>query len=147
MSGDLGPLCTAMLNEVLPALNAELARRRVTEGAVVPPAIDLSSCPSEPPPFDSFVGRYCDGGSEFAGQLDAQVAAALGACWLQQCGHATGRDEVEAYVSDAIANYHALWTDNCVGLPHCLFYGTEPGCRACAESTNCPNVTHALELP
>lgn len=145
--GDLGPLCTAMLNDVLPAINAELDRRRATEGSVVPPAIDLSECPTEPPPFDSFIGRYCDGSFEFAGQLDAQVAAALGACWLQQCGRATGRDEVEAYVADALATYHALWEDNCVGASHCQFYGTEPGCGPCSASTNCPNVTHNLVVP
>lgn len=136
-----------MLHDVLPAINAELARRRTSEGAVVPPAIDLSTCGSDIPPADSFIGRYCDGGLMFSGELDAQIAAALLACWAQQCGHGTGADAADQYASDAIANYQALWEDNCVGVPHCLFYGTDPGCGTCAMTSDCPNVTHDITLP
>lgn len=144
-SGEVGPLCQHLLTQVVAGINAELDARRASEGSIVPPRIDLSSCPSEIPPFDSFIGRYCDAGLEFTGQLDAQIAAALGVCWAQQCGHGTGADDAEAYAADAIANYRALYDgENCSATTRCMFYGVTPGCGTCANSTACPNVTFGL---
>lgn len=142
--GGVGPICDVLLTDVLDGVNDELDSRRATEGAVVPPRLDLSSCSGGVPPVDSFVGRYCDAGLEFAGQLDAQVASALAVCWLAQCGHATAAD-AESAASDAIANYYALYeAGSCAGIPRCMFYGTAPGCGPCSDSTACPNVTYEL---